>query len=64
VQLARPEPRDGAGIVVHEEAQRLAPVPLLINPGDLVRERLADRCLDGEDRRQEVDEADAIRLGN
>ena len=54
----------GAGIVGEQEAQRLARQHLLVDGRDLVRQRLDDRGVDGEQRIEEVGQVDALRLGD
>ena len=53
-----------AGVVGQQEAQRLARQHLAVDGGDLVRQRLDERGVDGEERVEEVGQADALRLGD
>ena len=48
----------GAGVVGEQEAQRLARQHRLVDGGDLVRQRLDQRGVDGQHRIEEVGEAD------
>ena len=54
----------GAGIVGEQEAQRLAGEHGLVHRGDLVGKRFNQGGVDGQDRVEEVSEADAASLGN
>ena len=54
----------GAGVVGEQEAQRLARQHRLVDGGDLVRQRLDDRGVDGQHRIEQMREADAVRLGD
>ena len=66
-QLLDQEPRhDGlarAGIVRKQEAQRLAGKHAFIDGRDLVRQRLNDRRVNGQDRIEQMSEVDALGLG-
>ena len=54
----------GAGVVGEQEPQRLARQHLLVDRGDLVRERLDERGAHREVRVEEVGEVDPLRLGD
>ena len=54
----------GAGVVGQQEAQRLAGQHRLVDRRDLVRQRLDQRGVDGEQRVEEVGQADAVGLGD
>ncbi len=54
----------GARVVGEQEAQRLARQHRLVDGGDLVRQRLDERGVDGEHGIEQVGQADAVRLGD
>ena len=54
----------GAGVVGQQEAQRLARQHRLVDRRDLVRQRLDVGGVDGQQRVEEVRQADALRLGH
>ena len=54
----------GAGVVGEQVAQGLAREHLLVDRGDLVRQRLDRRGGHGEERVEQVGEVDALRLGD
>ncbi len=54
----------GAGVVGQQEAQRLAGQHLLVDGHDLVRQRLDEAGVDGQERVEEVGEADAVGLAD
>ena len=54
----------GAGVVGQQEPQRLARQHLAVDGGDLVRQRLDERGVDGQQRVEQVGQADAVGLGD
>ena len=54
----------GARVVGEEKAQRLARQHRLVDAGDLVRQRVDHRGVDGQQRVEQVREADALGLGH
>ena len=52
------------GIIRQQEAKRLAGKHLFVNRRDLVRERLDQRGVDGQEGIEEVRQPDAVGLGN
>ncbi len=63
-EQARHDGLPGAGVVGEQEAQRLPGQHGLVDRGDLVRQRIDHRGVDGEHGVEEVREADALRLGD
>jgi hypothetical protein len=54
----------GARIVGEEKAQRLPRQHGFVDGGDLVRQRLDQRSVDGQDRVEQVRQANAVRFGD
>jgi hypothetical protein len=54
----------GARVVGQEEPQRLARQHRLVDRGDLVRQRIDERSMDGQDWIEEVGQSDAMRFGD
>src|SRR5439155_25974660 len=52
------------GVVREQEAKWLARQHRLIDGEDLVRQRLHQRCVDGDERVEQVRQSDAMRLGD
>jgi hypothetical protein len=52
------------GSSASKEAQRLARQHRLIDGGDLMRQRIDDRGMDGQHRVEQVRQTDALRLGH
>ena len=52
------------GIVGQQKPQRLPRQHRLVDGGDLVRQRLDQRGVDGEQRVEQVGQADPLRLGD
>ena len=54
----------GARVVGQQEPQRLARQHRLVDRGDLVRQRIDQRSVDGQHWIEEVGQADAMRFGD
>ena len=52
----------GARVIGEEEAQRLAGEHLLVDGRDLVRKRIHERSVNGEERIEQVGEVDPVGL--
>jgi len=52
------------GIIREQETQRLAGQHRLVDGGNLVRERIHQRCMDSEHRVEEMSQTDAVRFRN
>ncbi len=52
----------GAGVVGQQKAQRLARQHRFVDRGDLVREGLDERCVNGQQRVEEMGQSNAVRL--